>query len=126
MIERSALDIEKIDSSIVAKDGDVVFIENLEGLAKQNKLSIDISSLTFNDDTPASAAGLTVFKISAKTSGSWSGTYAFLSEIESLPYKVKITRYSAVTTGPSVGTDEKTLNNAIWSSLLELEVLKYK
>ena len=85
-------DIIRIDNSIITKDGDVAFIENLELIAKSNGLTLNIDSLVFEDDTKLTGAGLTTLKIKAKTTGNWSNTYRFLSQIESLPFKIKVNR----------------------------------
>lgn len=124
MIEDIRPDIEKINNSIVAVGGDVDFIENLESLARSNGLSIDISSLTFEDDKVLAASNTTKFKIKAKTVGGWAGSYAFLSEIESLPFKISINSF-VINNIPDKAS-EKVVPGKDWLSTFEIVVLKYK
>ncbi len=118
MINSISSDIDRINNSIVPKDGDVAFIENLETLAKDNGLTIDIDSLVFEDDSKLEAIDVTAFKIKAKISGGWIGTYTFLSQIESMPLKVKINRFAS-----SANSQATT---SVWQSSFDITVLKYK
>ncbi len=128
MIENIDLDIAKINNSIVAKDGDVDFIENLEVIARSNGLTISIDSLVFEDAPALSSASLTSFKIKAKLSGSWSGTYTFLSQIESSPFKIKVVRFGMVGSRFEGTSDGKksSIAKMVWQSTFEIVVLKYK
>lgn len=125
LMESMSADIESVNSSIIAIDGDVNFIENLESVAKNNGLIIDINSLVFKDNPASGAANVTEFRVQAKTSGSWGGTYKFLSQLEALPYKVKIIRFAFNTDVPESGNDISA-SNKIWKSNFEIVVLKYK
>ena len=109
---------------MVSVDGDVKFIENLESLARENGLSIDIDSLNFEDNTKLLPNNMTIFRVRAKTSGNFFGTYKFLSLVESLPFKVKIQNFTL-----STASEEGVLNvkkSNIWQSKFEISVLKYK
>ena len=127
MLESINSDITNINKSIVAKGGDVAFIENLESIAKSNGLVINIDTLVFEDEKKLSSAGLTVFKIRAKTRGTWAGTYGLLSQLESLPFKIKINKF-AVLAETSDTFDAKKLKpaNVMWQGSFEIVVLKYK
>ncbi len=113
IIESISADIERVNNSIVASDGDVAFIENIESLARNDGVEINIESLSFNDGKDKNSQVIN-FNIRAVVRGGWSDTYKFISKIESLPVKVKINslNLSAV--------------NHIWESSMELSVLKYK
>jgi len=125
MIESIQTDIDGINNSIVGKEDDIAFIESLEAIARSNGLTIDIDSLLFEEDPKLSPAGLTNFIVKAKITGSWSGTYLFLSQLESLPIRAKITRYDFVTSvGPE--TVETKTTSKVWRSAFEITVLKYK
>ena len=121
-------DITRINSSVVSKEGEVSFIENLESIARINGLSIEIDSLVFEDRGDSSSSLISVLKIKAKTKGSWYGSYVFLARLESLPFKIKIDRFSLANTGTEVPVpDEKGgVPNGDWQSTFEIAVLKYK
>ena len=93
-------------------------------MAKSRGLSIAIDSLTVVDDSKVKAANLSVLNIKLKTSGSWAGVYNFLSELESLPFKIKIINFAFLNTTPQTGTVGKATSN--WDSSIELSVLEYK
>lgn len=125
MIKNISSDIDRINNSIISVDGNVSFIEGLEAVAKSNGLSITIDSLVIEDDPTFSESGITTLKIKAKTKGSWAGTYTFISQIESLPYKIKVSQFgmqgsaSELVSGKKVPVSE-------WQSSFEIRVLKYK
>ncbi|MBA3733486.1 hypothetical protein H0W91_03895 [Patescibacteria group bacterium] len=120
-------EISLINDSIVSKDGDVRFIEDLESMARSNGLSIEIQSLSFEESATESNNFL-VFKIRAKTEGGWKGTYTFLTELESLHYKTKISNFSLLNTNiqADIGTSTTNKTTNTWKSTFELEVLKNK
>lgn len=125
LIQSMSGDIESINNSIVPADGDVEFIENIESIGKNNGLKVTIDSLVFEDDPSYKNANVTGLKVKAKTSGSWSGTYAFLTELESLPVKVKINRFALSNVSSDAGIDTKKTGQ-IWQTGFEIVVLKYK
>ena len=116
-LENLAIDLDKAQASIVPKGGDIKFIENIEALARSNGLTIEIDSLGLEDKSLPSP-DLTVLHLEAKTEGSWLGTYTFLAEVESLPFKIKVGRSSMVRIGGS--------GPSIWDNTLSISVLKYK
>src|SRR3989344_7967077 len=127
-IKNIGADIDRINNSILAKDGDVKFIGNLESMARQNGLSMAIDSLVLLDKSDTTSNTITSLKISAKTIGSWSGTYKFLVELESSPVKVKINKFDisgAMDGGDSV-PQQTGVSSGSWQSNIEMEVLKYK
>ena len=81
--------IDVINNSIIGKDNDVVFIENLEIVALDNGLTISFDSLS-NDDLPDLAnTNMTTLNIRATAKGAWSSSYTFLKELEALPFVFK-------------------------------------
>ena len=127
-IQNANSDISTINNSIVPNDGDVKFIEDLEKMAKDNKLSIDISSLTIEDSSLLTKNSLTILRIKANIKGGWSGTYVFLAEIEALPFKVKIDKFSLnnVKNEDSPEAKVPAVSTGEWQSSIEMRVLKYK
>ena len=119
-------DLTQVNSSIVSTDGDVKFIESLEALARKNGLTIEIQSLTL-DDTTLNSDSITILNIKAKTTGGWNGMYTFLADIESLPLKVRVSRFDlANAQADSVGVDKKASSSGVWQGLIDMSVLKYK
>ena len=120
MLNKNNSDIAHINNSIIGSDNDVQFIESLEALAYGNSLKININSLSFEDSSTTLNSQIVVFKIKGQTYGSWSGNYVFLEELESMPIKIKIDKFSM-----DIGIDpnSKTTN---WQSSFEIRVLKYK
>ena len=128
MIKNSDSDITRINDTIVGNDGDVLFIENLESLAKLNNLSISIDSLAFQNHPLLSSSTITFFNIKGKIVGRWLGTYLFLAQLESLPLKVKINDFAFANTteGSELDTKKFGTQGNTWQSVFDISVLKYK
>ncbi len=124
LIENLNTDIDKMNHSIISKDGDVAFIESLEKIAKDNNISIDIDTIDVSDEPSTPASGITILHLKAKTKGEWKGMYTFLSQLESLPYKVKITQFILTNVSKSATDTEKASTS--WQSSFDIRVLKYK
>ncbi len=127
LVENLEPKISKIDNSIISKNGDVNFIENLEKLARDHNLKIEIDSLTLASDPKEASSPVTTLKIRAKVEGSWKDSYLFISEIESISFKIKINKLSLVGTEQTLSSSGKpsALNNK-WQTTLDINVLKYK
>ena len=74
-------------------------------------------------DPRLEAGSVDLLKIRASTSGSWSNTYKFLSELESLSYKIAVDSLSLVS---SKDGDSGSPQGTFWRSVFEIRVLKYK
>ena len=125
ILQNMKLDIDNINSSIVSKEGDVGFIEGLESLARENNIKITIDSLLFEDQAAFNPAAVTSLRVKAKIEGDWSGVYTFLSELESLPYKVKMDKVS-IENGDAEADLSVVTPSTGWQGFFELHVLKYK
>ncbi len=126
VIQNIGIDINRINNSIIAKDGDVKFIENLESIARQNGLTMTIDSLVLADNPEFASSSITTLQIRAKTKGNWSGNYKFLVELESLPIKIRVNKFDLSNTAVETGSDVKKAGVGIWQSTFEISVLKYK
>ncbi|MEQ1500267.1 MAG: hypothetical protein ABL917_02765 [Parcubacteria group bacterium] len=122
-IESISSDIANINNSIIPYGGDIQFIEDFELLANSNDLELEIESLLLEDQPRTLASGVVIFKIRAKTRGSWADTYRFLNQIESLPLKIKVSQFSILGQEVSLGTNKKKTE---WQSQFEVYLLKYK
>jgi len=111
--------IRLMNDSVVSKEGEVGFIEELESIARESGLSIAIDSLVLDNNLELAPNSIDILKIKGKVAGSWSGNYKFLARLESLPVKVKINRFSLTNT-----SSEETVGK--WQGVFELDVLKYK
>lgn len=124
-------DIKRVENSIIRSTEVVNFIENLEALAHDNGLSIKNDSINTEEGDPKLSSGNLVFlKIKSTTVGSWAGTYRFLSQLESLPYKVRIDSFSITSTsfGAVNEAGQPLPADPVkgWEAVFEIKVLKYK
>jgi len=127
IVEQRTQDLAKINDSIVASDGDVQFIENLESLARGDHLNVSIDSLTVEDSTNLSKAGMTTLNVKVKVDGSFSDLFTFLSQIESSPFKIKVDGFSLVVNGEGVIPDKKTgVQKVPWEMIIGIHILKYR
>ncbi len=123
-------DINKVSNSIVATDGDIVLIEQIESSARSQGITISIDSLSIEDDPLLAGSQMTFLKIKAKTKGSWGNTYQFLGEVESLPYQLRIEHFDmlnsqSISDGGSPSAPITSKNNSEWAGLFEMRVLKH-
>jgi hypothetical protein len=127
-VENISAEINAIDNSIVSKNDEVGFIESLESLARENGLSIEISSLTLDNSASLASSTMNILNVKAKTSGSWLGNYTFLSRLESLPFKVKINMVGLTNSSSGAVSDVNNSNpsNDTWQSVFDIGVLEYK
>ena len=128
IIQGISSDIDRINNSIIAKDGDVGFIENLESLAREVGLTMEIDSLVLVDNPEFASSSIVTLKIRAQVSGNWVGTYRFLAQLESLPLKIKINKFDLRNTTIEISPDVKKSgsSNNVWQSAFEIDVLRYK
>lgn len=126
LVESIKPDVDKINNSIVNEKGDVEFIESLERIARGHKLEIKIDSLNLVTDPKNASSTVSALRVKAKAEGLWTDLYVFLEEIESLPIKVKINRFT-MQSGAELDFNPKPNDlNKVWSANFEITVLKYK
>jgi Tfp pilus assembly protein PilO len=128
MMKNTDSDITRVNNSLIQKDEDIKFIENIEGIARGNGLIIKIDNLAFEDDPSFSSNGLTILRIKASMSGNWAGMYSFLSQIETLPSKIRIDKFALTNNAGQISTDAEkpTAPGNDWQGVFEISVLKYK
>lgn len=117
-------DLENIDNSVIAKDGDVQFIERIEDIAKANGLELKMENLSFEPNNFLDKSEFVALRVKANTTGSWRGTYNFAISLESLSYRTKINKFSMIGT-PVISQDGKK-RGVMWKTNFEMTVLKYK
>lgn len=105
---------QQLTAFLLPKDAEVSFIEQIENLAKSSGLSVTTKSVF-------SAAGNTkavkIFQMQLETTGSWSNTLIFLSQVESLPYNIQVPGI-LLNKQPAVG---KTAGS-VWMATFDLSV----
>ncbi len=117
-VENAGGDIAVVNGSILGKDDDVKLIELLESTGRSDGLTVTIDSLVINDDS-LTAKNLTTLDVTAKMSGSWSGMYAYLNQLESFPYTVRIEKFAMMKTSDASAASK-------WQGVFEIRILKYK
>lgn len=122
MITSNDSRIARVNESVISKDGDVAFIDMLESKAKARGLSIVIDSLSLDDTPSLTSSNLTMFRVKAHTQGGWTGSYAFLGDIESLGFTLQVNSFAISTQSE----DEKDIAKGVWNGLVDISVLKYK
>ncbi len=126
LIEEANPDIAKIQSSVIEKDGDVTFIENIEGLAREHKLGIVINSLALAGEKNMALHGLNILNVSFEVKGSWSDAYFFSTLLENLPYVYRINTFDIQNTGDLTNLDPNITASAsgTWKVSVNMSVLK--
>ncbi len=125
-LEESSVKISQINGAIVEKDGDVKFIETLEAVAKQNSVVIDIDTLSIENDPKLASTSVTSLKVRAKSDGSWANTYKFLADLEAMPFRIKVNKFTMTSSPDAVSPGGKPYGTNNWESYFEIKVLKYK
>ena len=117
LIAENDSQLTKLSNSIVEKGGEVGFIENLEKLAHDNGLTVEISSLSVVDSANHQMENLT---IKGQAVGNWLDSYKFLRKLESMQYKIKLDKFDL---NLFSGLGKKLPD---WQSNFQIEVLEYK
>ncbi len=111
--------IDQIDSYFVASDGEVSFIEQVEGLAKKDGLTVSIDSVGITNTDTLTSGGIAYLTMKINTAGTWEHTYQFLSEIEDMPYRIFIDQ-----TDIASMYDGSPANTGMWKGGFSIKVLK--
>jgi len=89
VIQNSAVeDIKAFNDLVLTSDKLVPLIESIESKGRELGLVTKIVSVEKNEDRESSE--LNTISLVIESRGSWTGTFAFLGAIESLPHKVMI------------------------------------
>lgn len=116
----SRLEISKLDTYFVGKTDEeyVGFVEMIESLGKQNNLIIDAGRPPVSKQDAFFAIGLDVH-----VQGEWQAIMQFVSELETLPYKVNMNKISFTEIVPIVEKNGK-VGKVFWSGTITASVLK--
>ncbi len=107
---------DQLESVVVAKDGDIHFIESLETLGKEQGVDLSIVSV---DESQGAKFNNLVFRIAA--TGSWERLVHLVNLLELMPYKTAI--QSVAFNLPEDTPQKKSLG---WSLAVQMTVAKEK
>jgi Tfp pilus assembly protein PilO len=91
--------ISQMDSLFVPSDGAVAFINMLEALGQQSGVKVSINSVGVTQDPKVAKDFKQTLHLSLMTDGSWSNTFAFLSIVENLPYRIQFEQVNLTLSG---------------------------
>lgn len=120
--EDTLLNRAKLNSYLVANDGEVSFINKIEELINISGAETSISTVSveaYNQDAVMNEY-IEVLRLKLNTAGSWSENIYLLNLLESMPYRISITDLSLDAVTNSDGKNEG------WEGIISLKVLKSK
>lgn len=126
LIEDIKDDREKLDTYFVDDDEVIDFIENIETLAENMGVGVEVLSVDISDDennTPEQNRISELLLLSLRVEGLWSDLFHFISIVEGLPFKIDV---SKVNIDAVYQDGEKIVSSGNWKGLLNLSVLKLK
>lgn len=115
MVKDTEIDRGKLTTFFLASDAEVTFIEKMEDLAKGSGLEANVNNVS---SVPTDVSVVKVFQMQLATTGSWSSTLYFLSQVENLPYDVRV-RAVSLSKAPSSG---KAVSS--WSAAFDVSVVE--
>lgn len=118
--DKTKEDRGKINSFFVKSDEETVdFLENIESLANNLNLKINIISVNALDIDENNQ----VLDLSLKITGSFNSVYDFINLVEFLPYELSLDEFNM---NSSVRVDEDGVENFEWNGSLSLALLSYQ
>jgi Tfp pilus assembly protein PilO len=118
-------DVEKIKTRIVDVNGTVPFISQLEALAKDAGATMVISTVEVKK-AETEGDGFEYLTMSITSQGSWNSIYRLITMIESLPYKVAISKVTLKQETYTGQGGESAAPTSGWSAGINMGVLKRK
>lgn len=115
--EKIKPDIDSVNGYFITKDEEVGFIENIESLAKENKLEVEITSINIEKDPELAKNNLEYLVVKVNTKGFFDGTYKFLSLVEMLPYHMFINKFS-------ISKQDEDIKNKVLKGFFEIYTVK--
>ena len=110
--------IEKLDSYIIAPDGEVDFINKLEDIGRSHGVDVQTNSVGVqaSKELPTTMQYLAL-KVTAQ--GGWGGVYRFASLISNLPYKILVDQADI-----SDISDKSTTTRQVWQGVFTIRVVQ--
>jgi len=134
-LDQNKVEVEKLDTFFVAKDGVPNFIEYIEGLGKESGAALSIGNVSVEPDTKNKDDFKEVLRLKVEILGSWQELFTFLSIIENLPYGIQIDSVSfAVDASEEVlffgsqnsTTESSKIEGNQWKGFVEFTLLKLR
>ncbi len=125
--------ISQIDSLFIPSDGAVAFINMLETLGQQSGVKVSINSVGVTQDPKIAKDFKQTLHLNLMTDGSWSNTFAFLSIVENLPYRIQFEQVNLTLSGGADSILYKGANmnsprtraaNESWNGIFDVTVLQ--
>src|ERR1035437_10822230 len=125
--------ITQIDTYFIPSDGAVTFINMLETLGKQSGVKMSIDSVNVTQDPALAKDFKQTLHLRLITDGSWLNTFALLSTIENLPYRIEFEQVSLTLSGGSdsilynganISSPRTRAANESWNGIFDVTVLQ--
>jgi Tfp pilus assembly protein PilO len=125
--------ITQIDTYFIPSDGAVTFINMLETLGKQSGVKMSIDSVNVTQDPAVAKDFKQTLHLRLITDGSWLNTFALLSTIENLPYRIEFEQVSLTLSGGSdsilynganISSPRTRAANESWNGIFDVTVLQ--
>ena len=107
-------EIDTLNSFFVEKEGEVVFIEKLETVAKNTGVKIEINSIQIGKKETG-IDFIENLELKVRFEGEWSAVAKFLSALENMPHAISI-----------YGSRIDLIGGLLWKGEADLSVLKFK
>jgi hypothetical protein len=120
--EETAIERDKLDSYFISSNDVVSFIKEIENLANLADVSIEINSVSIGDyvEEQKKSDVIEVLDLDINLSGSWSGSFHFISLLEEMPNKISVERLNL---SAKESSNNKTTK---WDGAIGLKILKLK
>lgn len=128
LLEETKEKRELVSKTFLNSDGAVSFIEEMERLAKNNNVSINIDSITIDKNFSNNKEKI---NLRIKADGSWKNLYKFFGLLESLSYNIDISRISwskdsKISSLGSPKNSSEIKSSESWNMGIDFSVLKQK
>lgn len=121
LVERTEDTVDTLKKYLLPDSDIVHLVEVLESLGRETKTSVNITALEAEDSSSLDYGAINKVKAHIEVSGSWDGVLAFMTFVESLPYKSTI---SNVTLRKSEISEKQ--KNSNWGLSFNIDILKIK
>ncbi|MBM2817593.1 MAG: seg [Parcubacteria group bacterium] len=118
---------EQIASLFVQPKAEVDFIEAVESLGRTAEVKLEIESVGVETMKGKTSSSTELFRLSAKTEGSWRGIIHLLALLENMPFSISFENLNlGKISGGSNSKDKKQEPSSYWSGNFTFSVLKIK
>lgn len=119
--ETTQVDIDNLQNFFVKKQGEVEFIEFIEGEAKNQGLLVGIDTVSLDSTPEMKVHGMEYLVLRLHVSGSWSRVWNFSQSLEVLPYSVDVDSLALLREDT-----EQTTGPVVWKGIYNIRILKKK